>query len=118
MSRLFSTLFISSALFLSACSGEGAEKKEGATVEAASSGELAQTAAGATGVPECDEYLTKVMACVEDKMPAEQKDMLKKALDDSKASWAQVTDKTQLANTCKQAMDQAKASYSAMGCQF
>jgi hypothetical protein len=108
------------SLSLSACGGGGdtAEKAADATVEPAGSGELAQAAAGATGVAECDEYLTKVMACVEDKIPAAQKDMIKKQMDDSKASWAKVTDKAALAKTCTDAMAQAKQSFGAMGCTF
>jgi hypothetical protein len=112
------------SLALTACGGGGAEKAEEAktvdtaTVEPVGSGELAQAAAGATGVAECDDYLTKVMACVEDKIPAAQKDMIKKSIDDSKASWASVTDKAGLAKTCTDAMAQAKQSFGAMGCTF
>ncbi|MGL5838842.1 MAG: hypothetical protein ACRCY3_10120 [Sphingorhabdus sp.] len=114
---------LSAVMLLAACGGgnDAAEKSAetaATTVEPAGSGELAQAAAGATGVPECDTYMTKVMACVEDKIPAAQRDMFKKQIEDSKASWAAVTDKAALANTCKQAMEQAKTSFGAMGCTF
>jgi hypothetical protein len=110
-------------MLLSACGGgDNAEKADAtadaAKVEPAGSGELAQAAAGATGVAECDTYLTKVMACVEDKIPEAQKAMVKKSIDDSKATWAAATDKAALAATCTKAMDQAKASFGAMGCTF
>jgi hypothetical protein len=123
MKKLFTITALSTAMLLAACGG-GAEKAEetkaaeATTVAPAGSGELAQAAAGATGVAECDEYLTKVMACVEDKIPAAQKDMIKQQIDASKASWAAVTDKAALAKTCTDAMTQAKTSFGAMGCTF
>ena len=33
-------------------------------------------------------------------------------------AWAGVTDKTELANQCKTALEQAKTSFGAMGCTF
>ncbi len=122
MKKLLTIAAVSTAILLVGCGGGGGDSAEKAgadkTVEAAGSGELAQAAAGATGVAECDQYLTKVMACVEDKIPAAQRDMVKKSMEDSKASWAAVTDKAALAKTCKDAMTQAKTSYAAMGCSF
>lgn len=123
MKKMLSIAALSTAILLAACGG-GAEKADeskatdAAAVESAGSGELAQAATGATGVPECDTYLTKVMACVEDKIPAAQKDMIKQQIDASKASWATVTDKAALAKTCTDAMAQAKTSFGAMGCTF
>lgn len=100
---------------VSACGKEEAPKADDA---AATAPAATSTASVETGVPECDQYLTKVMACVKDKVPEAQRKMLEDGINQSKASWASVTDKTQLAATCKAAMDQAKASYSAMGCSF
>jgi hypothetical protein len=106
------------SMTLAACGG-GDQKAADAAQEAADKGgDLAKAANGATGVAECDEYLTKVMACVEDKVPEAQRAMMKKGIEDSKASWAAVPDKAALAGQCKAAMDQAKASYAAMGCSF
>lgn len=108
---LFGTVIL--AIALAGCGGGGeATKAEG------EGSELAQAAEGATGVAECDEYLTKVMACIDDKIPEAQRDQVKQAIEASKASWASVTDKAALANTCKAAMDQAKTAYTAMGCSF
>lgn len=78
----------------------------------------ADTVNASTGVPECDTYLEKVYACISDKVPEAQREMMKKGIDQSKASWASVTDKTALAAQCKTAMDQAKTSFGAMGCTF
>ena len=76
------------------------------------------TVTAGTGVPECDTYLEKVYACIADKVPEAQRDMMKQGIEQSKSSWAAVTDKAALAAQCKTAMDQAKASFGAMGCTF
>lgn len=78
----------------------------------------ADTISASTGVPECDTYLEKVYACIGDKVPEAQRDMMKQGIDQSKASWSTVTDKTALAAQCKTAMEQAKTSFGAMGCTF
>ena len=100
------------ALSLTGCgsSGDDAAKTEGS--------ELSAAAAGATGVAECDDYMAKVMACIDDKIPEAQRAVVKQGIDASKASWAAVTDKAALASTCKMAMDQAKAAYGELGCTF
>ena len=71
-----------------------------------------------TGVAECDQYLEKVYACISDKVPEAQREMMKQGIEQSKAGWSAITDKTALAAQCKTAMDQAKTAYSAMGCSF
>lgn len=71
-----------------------------------------------TGVPECDQYLEKVYACISDKVPEAQRQMMKQGIEQSKAAWNQVGDKAELAKQCKAAMDQAKTSFGAMGCTF
>jgi len=69
-----------------------------------------------TGVPECDQYLEKVYACISDKVPEAQRDMIKQSIEQSRNAWNGVTDKAELANQCKTAMEQAKTMYGAMGC--
>ncbi len=76
------------------------------------------TVEAGTGVPECDQYLEKVYACISDKVPEAQREMMKQGIEQSKAGWSAVTDKTALAAQCKTAMDQAKTAYAAMGCSF
>lgn len=78
----------------------------------------ADTVDAGTGVAECDQYLEKVYACISDKVPEAQRDMMKQGIEQSKAGWSAVTDKTALAAQCKTAMDQAKTAYAAMGCSF
>jgi hypothetical protein len=128
------TLFLAAAAALSLAACKPADKPaesatpavEAATpaVEAAPAVETAAavatdgTIAVNTGVAECDDYLNKVYACISDKVPEAQRDMMKQGIEQSKAGWAAVTDKTALAAQCKTAMDQAKASFGAMGCTF
>ncbi len=76
------------------------------------------TVNAATGVPECDQYLEKVYACISDKVPEAQRDMMKQGIDQSRNAWKDVTDKGALAAQCKTAMEQAKTSFGAMGCTF
>ncbi|AMJ55870.1 hypothetical protein AXG53_03850 [Stenotrophomonas sp. KCTC 12332] len=76
------------------------------------------TVKAGTGVPECDQYLEKVYACISDKVPEAQRDMMKQGIEQSRSAWAGVTDKTELANQCKTALEQAKTTFGAMGCKF
>lgn len=106
---------------VSACNKAEAPKADetaATTTAPADAAATTSTAAVDTGVPECDAYLTKVMACIKDKVPEAQRKAMEDGIAQSKSSWAAVTDKSQLAATCKAAMDQAKASYGAMGCSF
>ena len=88
------------------------------TDTAATSTTATDTVEAGTGVAECDQYLEKVYACISDKVPEAQRDMMKQGIEQSKASWSAITDKTALAAQCKTAMDQAKTAYAAMGCSF
>ncbi len=74
--------------------------------------------AAGTGVAQCDRYLERVYACVNDRVPEAQRDMVNRGIEESKASWSAVTDKTALAAQCKTAMEQARNAYAAMGCAF
>ncbi len=76
------------------------------------------TVNASTGVPECDQYLEKVYACISDKVPEAQRDMMKQGIEQSKNAWKGISDKSALAAQCKTAMDQAKTSFGAMGCTF
>ncbi|CAN7406810.1 hypothetical protein LJR143_002346 [Pseudoxanthomonas sp. LjRoot143] len=116
-------------LALAACkpADDAAPGADAPTVEApAASGDIVAAPADATtgtvdagtGVPECDQYLEKVYACISDKVPEAQREMMKQGIEQSKAGWSALTDKTALAAQCKTAMDQAKTAYAAMGCTF
>ena len=89
-----------------------------AVTDATAAATPADTVDAGTGVAECDQYLEKVYACISDKVPEAQREMMKQGIEQSKAGWSAVTDKTALAAQCKTAMDQAKTAYAAMGCSF
>ena len=121
-------LFLAAAATLALAACKPADKPAAApaadaTAAPAADATAAPAAASAaanasTGVPECDTYLEKVYACISDKVPEAQRDMMKKGIEQSRAGWSAVTDKTALAAQCKTAMEQAKTSFGAMGCTF
>ena len=117
-------LFLAAAATLALAACKPADKPADAAAPAAdaaaapAAAPAADTVNASTGVPECDTYLEKVYACISDKVPEAQRDMMKQGIDQSKASWSAVTDKTALAAQCKTAMEQAKTSFGAMGCTF
>ena len=96
-------------LTLSACQPAG---------DATPASVAAKTVDAGTGVAECDQYLEKVYACISGKVQEAQREMMKQGIEQSKAGWSALTDKTALAAQCKTAMDQARTAYAAMGCTF
>jgi hypothetical protein len=98
-------------------SASGAQSASGAAAQ----GQLA-VAAGDFGVPECDQYMKKYLACIDTKVPDMLRPTLKQALEQSKAAWKQAAATPQgragLAAGCTQAEATAKASMQAYGCQW
>ena len=88
---------------------------------AAGGGTMA-VASGDFGVPECDSYMKKYLACVDSKVPDMARPALKQALDQQKAAWKQAASTPQgraaLATGCSQAEATAKQSMTAYGCQW
>lgn len=86
----------------------------------------AATAAAQTssefGVPECDDYMTKYLACVDSKVPEAARAALRQALDQTKAQWQQAAQtpegKSGLAMACTQMTETAKLSMQSYGCTF
>jgi len=76
--------------------------------------------ADSTGVPECDDYLSKYQACVDSKVPEAARAALRQSLDQTRAAWrsAMTTPggKNGMAAACTQARDAAKTSMAAYGC--
>ncbi len=118
------------ALTLGACSGggESAKPPAAASPQAAAPAAPAATTAAAPaavaefGVPECDDYLTKYMACIDSKVPEAARATVRQALDQTKAQWKQAAStpqgKAALATGCKAATDAAKTSMAAYGCTW
>ncbi len=78
--------------------------------------------AGDFGVPECDSYMKKYLACIDSKVPEMARAPLKQALDQQKAAWKQAAatpqGKAALATGCTQAEAASKQSMAAYGCQW
>lgn len=79
----------------------------------------ASTSTAEFGVPECDTYLTKYLACV-DKMPAAAQGPARQSLEQTRTAWQQAAateqGKAALAAACKTASDSAAAAMSAYNC--
>lgn len=79
-------------------------------------------AAAEFGVAECDDYMTKYLACVDSKVPEAARAALRQSLDQTKAQWKQAAStpegKSGLAMACKQMTETAKVSMTAYGCSF
>jgi hypothetical protein len=108
---------------LAGCGNSGdAGEKTAAPADAATSSEPASapltTPVAGGAILECDAYLDKVMACIREKIPAEQRGAMEQAVQQSRESWATISDQAALAQACTSALDQAKASYAAIGCEF
>jgi hypothetical protein len=99
-----------------------ANTKAAATPAAAASPAASTAAAGdKIGVPECDEYITKVEACLA-KAPAAAQATIKSSMDTMRTAWktaaANPQGKAALATGCKTALEQAKTSYASYGCSW
>lgn len=88
---------------------------ETAPVETAATGD-------SVGVPECDDYITKYMACMHDKMPEASRAAMMQGFDQARASWKQAAATPEgqagLAQACKTAHEAAKTSMQAFGCEM
>ena len=122
-------LCIAAGLALLACGG-GADNTANTanTANAGNTNKATNTAANTSttsgdkvGVPECDEYIAKVEACLA-KVPAAGQPAVKTSLDAMRKSWrdaaATPQGKAGLAAGCKQALETAKTTYNAYGCSW
>ena len=93
-----------------------------AAAPTASAAPAAGAAASGFGVPECDDYMAKYLACIDSKVPEAARAAVRQGVEQTKASWTQAAQTPQgkegLAMACKQATEAAKAAMSAYGCTF
>jgi pectate lyase len=118
-------------LVLLACGGAADNANTAANANAAAGNANTKAAANTNtttastgdkiGVPECDEYITKVEACLA-KAPAAAQASIKSSMDTMRTAWrtaaANPQGKAALATGCKTALEQAKTQYSAYGCSW
>jgi hypothetical protein len=113
---------VSVAIALSAaCSGSKPAEQQGAAAGAAQSS-VGIVAAGDFGVPECDDYYRKYLACINDKVPEAARAAVKQSLEQTRAQWQRAAEtpegKAALASGCTQATATAKQAMTAYGCQW
>jgi hypothetical protein len=74
------------------------------------------------GVPECDDFLAKYEACVRSRVPAAAQAVFNSSVEQMRKSWKEAAatpqGKAGLAAGCKQALETAKSSMSAYGCNW
>jgi hypothetical protein len=74
------------------------------------------------GIPECDDYIAKVEACINSKVPEAQRGVFKTSFDTARKQWKESATNPQakagLATGCKQALEAAKQAYSSYGCAW
>jgi len=79
-------------------------------------------AADKIGVPECDDYIAKVNACLSSKVPEAARAAFKTSMDSTVKAWksaaATPQGKAGLAAGCKQATETMKASLSTYKCEW
>jgi hypothetical protein len=116
---------IALALACHACGSNAAPPAASSSTPAASATPAATPAStsGSTefGVPECDDYMKKYLACIDKLAPSAQA-QARQALDQSREAWKQAAStemgKTALASTCKTASDTAAPAMRAQGCTW
>jgi hypothetical protein len=124
--RVRLALALACACVVTAACGGGEKPADTATAAPAASQPAATAAAtvadGDFGVPECDSYMKKYVACIEDKIPEAARTTFKQGLDQSKAAWKQAAStpegKAGLVQACTQAEAAAKTATAAYGCQW
>ena len=101
-SRLFVTTV--TLCLLSACSAVGSGSIDDGTI----------------GVLQCDEYITKVAACIDNKVPEAKRAELRAGVEQSRLGWKDATattrDRGALPTACSIAHEQAKEEFAAYGC--
>lgn len=116
------------ALGLAACGG-GAKQETAApankpaqTTQQAAPSTTTTAAVSDFGVPECDDYINKYLACIDSKVPEAGRAMVRQQLEATKAQWKQAAATPQgkqgLAMGCKAASDAAKQAMAAYGCTW
>jgi len=106
-------------LGLLACGGTSQSTSKPADKPAATTATVAK---GDFGVPECDEYMSKYLACIDGKVPEASRAMMRQGIDQTKAAWKQAAATPEgrqgLAMSCKAASEGAKQAMQAYGCTW
>lgn len=128
MNRLQGPAVLALALATVACGGEQAPPPPTTTAPAARSTATTMApaattvAAGDFGVPACDGYMKKYMACIDSKVPEQARAMMRQSVEQTRAQWKQAASTPQgrdgLTMACTQAEAAAKQATAAYGCTW
>ena len=114
--------FLSLTVAMTVACGEAQAPARTAPAAAQAPAAKPPAAAAEFGVPECDDYMAKYVACVDGKVPEAARAALRQSLDQTKAQWKQAAStpegRSGLAMACKQMTETAKVSMTAYGCSF
>jgi hypothetical protein len=126
--RTLPILCILSSILLFACAknptvAPPTNRDDGPTIKAAGTPPATTASTGKIGVPECDEYLAKVDACVKaSKLPEVAKATYTSSMEANRKAWLQAAStpegKASLAAACKKATDDARTSMKSLNCTF
>ena len=109
---LWLVLSISCVLLLAACGKSGSNATKNIST---SSGEK-------IGAPECDDYLTKLEACISNKMSEQSREYNMLNLEGLRKTMLEMAAKDQnkaaLLGMCKQASEASRENYKKYGCDF
>jgi hypothetical protein len=115
------TALVAVAMALTAACSGPKPAEQGAAASAAPAA-AAGVVAGDFGVPECDEYFRKYLACINDKVPEAARATVRQSLEQNRAQWQRAAEtpegKSALASGCTQATAAAKQAMTAYGCQW
>jgi hypothetical protein len=74
------------------------------------------------GVPACDDYINKYLACVDSKVPESARAMMREQLEQTRQQWRDAASNAEgrsaLGVGCKAATDAARAAMASYGCTF
>jgi hypothetical protein len=109
-----------------ACGGsqapQPAQSAPPATTAAAAPPAAPAGAAGDFGVPECDSFMNKWAACVDEKVPEAIRAQFRQSIEQTRTAWKQAAatpeGKSTLAAACSQMESTAKQSLAAYSCQW
>ncbi|MEO8673097.1 MAG: hypothetical protein ABI411_17400 [Tahibacter sp.] len=112
------------AIALTACQRQAEPAKPADPAPAAAPATPAATpapvAAISVGVPECDSYITKYLACVSTKVPEASRAAMQSNMNQMREAWAASAGteagRAALAQSCTLAKDSAKTAMVAFGC--
>ncbi len=116
--QIMGTLVLAGSLLTLAC---GSSRKAEQVAPAVAQSQTA-VADGDFGVPECDQFMKKYLACIDAKVPDVARASMKQALDQTRTAWKQAAATPQgrasLAAACTQMEANTKQATQAYGCQW